>query len=65
MRAKNKNHTGSKKRFKITGKGKVKRSHATAKHLMTKKSPKQRRKLRKSAIVEGKLGKEIKRLLGN
>jgi large subunit ribosomal protein L35 len=64
MANKNKTHSGTKKRFKVTSKGKVKRHHAGSAHLKSKKSPKQRRKLRSSALVEGKEKKTIKRLLG-
>ncbi|MFH1415045.1 MAG: 50S ribosomal protein L35 [Elusimicrobiota bacterium] len=52
MKVRKKTHSGSKKRFRITGGGKVKRGHSGAAHLLSKKTPKQRRKLRKSAIVE-------------
>lgn len=40
------------KRFKITGSGKVMRSHAGRRHLLQGKSPKQRRALGKSAVVD-------------
>ena len=39
------------KRFKITGKGKVLRSHATRRHLMSTKNAKRKRQLAKSAVV--------------
>ena len=39
------------KRFKITGSGKVMRSHAGKRHLLAGKSPKRRRALGKSAVV--------------
>ncbi|MEA3506260.1 MAG: 50S ribosomal protein L35 [Elusimicrobiota bacterium] len=64
MANKNKTHSGTKKRFKVTSKGKVKRHHAGAAHLKSKKSPKRRRKLRSSELVEDKQMKTIKRLLG-
>ncbi len=64
MANKNKTHSGTKKRFKVTAKGKVKRHHAGAAHLKSKKSPKQLRKLRSSVVVTGKKKKNIKRLLG-
>ena len=43
-----KTHKGSAKRFKKTGTGKLKRSHAYTSHLFANKSQKQKRKLRKS-----------------
>ncbi|MRG87659.1 50S ribosomal protein L35 [Salinibacillus xinjiangensis] len=46
-----KTHKGSSKRFKKTGNGNVKRSHAYTSHLFANKSTKQKRKLRKSALV--------------
>ncbi len=56
-----KSHKGSQKRFKKTGTGKFKRSHAFTSHLFANKSTKQKRKLRKSAMVskadEGRLSK--------
>jgi len=41
------------KRFKLTGGGKLKRSKAYGRHLMTGKSPKRRRSLRRSGTVSG------------
>lgn len=58
-----KSHRGAMKRFKITGKGKIKRSRAFASHLMSHKSAKQKRRLRKSAILCTSDMKRIKRLL--
>ena len=46
-----KTHRGSAKRFKKTGTGKLKRSHAYTSHLFANKSQKQKRKLRKGAMV--------------
>lgn len=40
------------KRFKITGSGKVLRSHATRRHLMGSKNAKRKRQLAKSAVVD-------------
>jgi len=40
------------KRFKITGSGKVMRSHAGKRHLLAGKNPKRRRSLSKSAEVD-------------
>lgn len=40
------------KRFKITGTGKVMRRHAGKRHLLAGKSPKRRRRLGKSAVLD-------------
>ncbi|MDD2534753.1 MAG: 50S ribosomal protein L35 [Eubacteriales bacterium] len=48
---KQKTHSASKKRFKVTGTGKVMRSQAFKKHILTKKSTKRKRNLRKSVEV--------------
>jgi large subunit ribosomal protein L35 len=59
-----KTHKGAKKRFKITGSGKVKRMRAFKSHILTKKSPKRKRRLRQATTmtVRGEI-KNIKRLL--
>ena len=46
-----KTKSGAKKRFKVTGTGKVKRKHAFKNHILTKKETKQKRRLGKMAIV--------------
>lgn len=58
-----KSHRGAAKRFKKTGKGKVKRGHAFTSHILTKKSPKRKRNLRQSALIAKSDEKRIKRLL--
>lgn len=58
-----KTHSGAKKRFKKTKSGKIKRSHAYAGHILTKKSPKRKRNLRKSGLVDKTDHKRILRLL--
>ncbi len=59
-----KRHSGAKKRFSITGKGKVRRLKAYKSHILTKKTAKRKRNLRRPAIVatNGE-AKNIKRLL--
>ena len=59
-----KSHSGAKKRFKVTGTGKVKRRGAYHSHILTKKSPKRKRRLRQATIVRtpGE-AKTLKRLL--
>ncbi len=59
-----KTHKGAKKRFSITGTGKVRRMRAYKSHILTKKSAKRKRRLRQATIVttNGEI-KNIKRLL--
>ncbi len=47
-----KTHSGAKKRFKLTKSGKVKRAHANKSHILTKKSTKRKRGLRKAAYAD-------------
>ena len=58
-----KSKRGASKRFKLTASGKVKRFHAFAGHIMTKKSPKRKRNLRDSDLVSKTEEKKIKRLI--
>ena len=51
------------KRFKVTGTGKLKYSNANKQHILTKKSPKRKRKLRKLDIVDKTNMKQLKRML--
>ena len=46
-----KTKAGAKKRFKVTGSGKLKRKHAFKSHILTKKETKQKRNLTKSGLV--------------
>ena len=59
-----KTHKGAKKRFSITGKGKVRRLKAFKSHILTKKSPKRKRNLRRPTTISvvGE-AKRLKRLL--
>ncbi|MCF7918605.1 MAG: 50S ribosomal protein L35 [Candidatus Cloacimonetes bacterium] len=52
------------KRFKLTGNGKLKRSHACAGHIFTKKSPKRKRNLRHSDLVHSSDLPRMKKMLG-
>lgn len=52
------------KRFSKTGSGKYKRNKANRSHILTKKSPKRKRQLRKSTLVSKADLKRVKRLLG-
>jgi large subunit ribosomal protein L35 len=51
------------KRFKKTGKGKFKRSKAFKGHLLSSKTTKRKRNLRKSALVDKTDEKKVRRLL--
>jgi large subunit ribosomal protein L35 len=59
-----KSHKGATKRFSVTGKGKVRRLKAYKSHILTKKSPKRKRNLRRATTVAttGEV-KHLKRLL--
>ena len=60
---KQKTHKGAAKRFKITGGGKVTRQHSMHQHIMTKKSTKRKRNLRKKTTTSGELGRKVKEML--
>ena len=53
------------KRFKKTGSGKVKRSHMNTGHILTKKSKKRKRQLRKSGLVADVDLPRVKRMIGS
>ena len=46
-----KTKSGAKKRFKVTGSGKIKRKRAYKNHILTKKETKQKRRLSQKAVV--------------
>ena len=48
---KQKTKSGAKKRFKLTGTGKIKRKHAFKSHILTKKSKKRKKNLTKMTLV--------------
>lgn len=58
-----KTKSSAKKRFKITGSGKIKRKHAFKSHILTKKETKQKRRLTCSALVHKADTKNIKLML--
>ena len=60
-----KTHRGAAKRFRLTGSGKVRRSKAFANHILTKKSPKRKRNMRKQGLVHKADEKSIKALIGH
>jgi large subunit ribosomal protein L35 len=59
-----KTHSGAKKRFKVTGTGKVRGRHAFTSHILEKKSPKHKRQLGEAAILSKDDAPRVKRLLG-
>ncbi|OON97395.1 MAG: 50S ribosomal protein L35 [Epulopiscium sp. Nele67-Bin005] len=61
--AKLKTNKAAAKRFKVTGTGKLKRSKAYTSHILTKKSPKRKRQLRKAGLVDDSNLKQMKKLL--
>jgi large subunit ribosomal protein L35 len=61
---KQKTHSGAKKRFKVTGSGKILRRHGMKSHILEKKSPKRKRAFRSDQPVAASDVKTVKRLLG-
>jgi large subunit ribosomal protein L35 len=58
-----KTNRGAAKRFKTTGSGKVVRNKAYSSHILTKKSTKRKRSLRKSTLVDSANLKQVSKLL--
>lgn len=58
-----KTHRGAAKRFKKTGSGKLKRRKAYTSHILTKKSAKRKRNLRKGTLVDSSQLKVMKKVL--
>jgi large subunit ribosomal protein L35 len=61
---KQKTHSAAKKRFKVTGTGKLLRRKAPKAHLLEKKSPKRKRAFRKQHDVDASNVREVRKLLG-
>jgi large subunit ribosomal protein L35 len=59
-----KTHKGSKKRFRVTAKGKLKRAQAGKKHLNSPKTAKRKRQLRAKVVEEGRMSKRYIVLMG-
>ena len=59
-----KTHSGAKKRFKVTGSGKIKKQQAGMRHNLEVKSSKVKRSLNKDRLVAPADAKMIKKLLG-
>lgn len=58
-----KTNRGAAKRFKTTGTGKIVRNKANSSHILTKKSTKRKRNLRKAGVVDSTNKKGISRLI--
>ena len=61
---KQKTHSGAKKRFKITGSGKVMKQQAGMRHNLEVKSGKRKRRLNQEEVLAPQDAKVIKKLLG-
>ncbi len=58
-----KTNSGAKKRFTLTGSGKIKRKHAFKRHILTKKTNKQKRNLTQDGLVHASDVNNVKLLL--
>lgn len=58
-----KTHSGSKKRFRVTGSGHVKFKHSGMRHILTKMKTKRKRNLRKAGAIKKADLYHVKRLL--
>ena len=61
---KQKTHSGAKKRFKLTGTGKLMRRHGMKSHILEKKSPKRKQAFRRDQSVSAADTPMVERLLG-
>jgi large subunit ribosomal protein L35 len=59
-----KTHSGAKKRFRLTGKGKVMREQAGGRHLLERKSSRYTRRIANDVVVAPADAKKVKKLLG-
>ncbi len=58
-----KTKSGAKKRFKLTGTGKIKRKHAFKSHILTKKSTKRKKNLTHMTLVHKSDESRVKHML--
>lgn len=58
-----KTHRGAAKRYRKTASGKFKRAHAFKRHILTKKTAKRKRQLRRGAYVNGTELKAVRKLM--
>ena len=59
-----KTHSGAKKRFRKTAKGKLRGRKAYSTHILEKKSPKRKRSFRRPVEISGADAKRVRELLG-
>ncbi|NIO16227.1 MAG: 50S ribosomal protein L35 [Deltaproteobacteria bacterium] len=58
-----KTNRGAAKRFKVTATGKIRKNSANKSHLLTHKSTKRKRRLRKSVMIDSTNVKAVKKLI--
>ncbi|MCK6511775.1 50S ribosomal protein L35 [Myxococcota bacterium] len=58
-----KTNSGAKKRFRYTATGKIRRAKSNHRHILTKKSPKRKRRLRQSDLIDSSDERRLKRLM--
>ncbi len=58
-----KSSRAARKRFKVTGSGKVVRRRGFKSHILTKKHPKRKRRLRQPTLVCGEIAKRVRQLI--
>jgi len=58
-----KSNSGAAKRFSVTGSGKISRNKANSSHILTKKTTKRKRNLRKSSLVDSANMRSLNRIL--
>ena len=63
VKVKLKTHKGAAKRFKITGSGKVMRHHSFARHILTSKASKRKRRLSKAVELSPADAAQVHRML--
>ena len=59
-----KTHSGAKKRFRKTAKGKLRGRRAYSSHILEKKPPKRKRRFSQPAEISGHDAKRVRQLLG-
>jgi large subunit ribosomal protein L35 len=59
-----KTHSGAKKRFRVTGSGKLRGRRAFSTHILEKKSPKRKRRMARPATISVHDRKRVRELLG-
>ena len=58
-----KTQSGAKKRFKFLGNGLIKRTHSHLRHILTKKTTKQKRNLRGTTIISSTDSKRVRSMM--